>query len=186
MNSKPLKIDKSWSLFLDRDGVINKRLPSDYVKSVSQFQFEDGSLKAIEILSRYFGKIVVVSNQQGIGKGLMSMEDLELINAHLIDQVKVSGGRIDKIYVSPYLESARHFSRKPSVGMGIQARKDFREISFRRSVMVGDSMSDMIFGNRLGMKTVFIGDSFTISDKYQLTDYCYPTLLEFAESIQDS
>lgn len=183
MNSKPLRIDKSWTLFLDRDGVINNRLPSDYVKNVSQFKFEEGSLEAIGALSNIFGKILVVSNQQGIGKGLMSTGDLELIHSYLIEQVSANGGRIDKIYVSPYLESSRHFSRKPSVGMGIQAKKDFRDISFKRSVMVGDSITDMIFGKRLGMKTVFIGLPATIANKAFLTDYCYPSLLKFAQSL---
>ncbi len=183
MSSKLLKIDKSWTLFLDRDGVINKRLPSDYVKNVSQFQFEEGSLEGIGILSNLFGKIVVVSNQQGIGKGLMSNNDLESIHSYLVEQVSNSGGRIDKIYVSPYLESSKHFSRKPSVGMGIQARKDFREISFKKSVMVGDSVSDMIFGKRLGMKTVFIGLYTTITNRAHLTDYCYQSLLKFAQSL---
>ncbi len=183
MNSKSLKIDKSWALFLDRDGVINKRLPADYVKNISQFEFEEGSLEALAIFSNLFGKIFIVSNQQGIGKGLMSMEDLEAIHSHLLEQVSANNGRIDRIFVSPYLESSRHFTRKPSVGMGIMAKKEFREISFRRSVMVGDSISDMIFGKRLRMKTVFIGSAETINDKPHLTDYCYSSLLQFAQSL---
>lgn len=184
MNSKPLIIDKSWTLFLDRDGVINVRLPGDYVRTVSQFRFEEGSLEAIAILSKLFGRIVIVSNQQGVGKGLMTMEELEVVHAHLTDEVTRNGGRIDKIFVSPYLEEEKHFSRKPSVGMGIRAKKEFREISFKRSVMVGDSISDMTFGKRLGMKTVFIGTPSTIANKARLTDFCFVNLLEFAKVLK--
>lgn len=175
-----LKIDKSWTLFLDRDGVINQRIPNDYVKSVDQFKFIEGTLEAIATFSNIFGRIFIVSNQQGIGKGLMTIEELQLVHDHLTSEVIKAGGRIDKIFVSPYLHSERHFTRKPSVGMGIQAHKEFSEISFKKSIMVGDSISDMVFGKRLGMVTVFIGNPSSISQHPKLVDYCYPDLLSFS------
>lgn len=180
-NSMPLKIDKSWSLFLDRDGVINERLPNDYVKSTEQFKFIEGTLEAIAIFTQFFGHIFIVSNQQGIGKGLMTQTELDAIHNYLVSEVNKAGGRIDKIYISPYLHSLKHFTRKPSVGMGIAAKKDFKEISFRKSIMAGDSLSDMLFGKRLGMTTVLIDNCEAAKKRPDLTDFYYPNLLNFAK-----
>lgn len=180
-----LKIDQSWSLFLDRDGVINKRLPDDYVKSWEQFRFIEGVLDAFKIFSEKFGRIIVVTNQQGIGKGLMTGPELEIIHGMMMKSVSEAGGRIDKIYYSPFLASANHFSRKPSVGMGLKARRDFNDISFRKSIMAGDSMSDLVFGKRLGMKTVYIGDPLLARENPHLIDFVFPDLSIFASSLAD-
>ena len=176
-------IDKSWTLFLDRDGVINVRLPGDYVKSLDQFKFIEGTPEAITICTKIFGKIIVVSNQQGIGKGLMTLDQVELIHNEIRKQLTEMGGKIDKFLISPYLHSQNHFSRKPSVGMGLQAKKEFRDISFRKSIMVGDSLSDMLFGKRLGMKTVFIGNYVEIKGYHSIIDYCCSDLLSFAYQV---
>mgnify|MGYP003287474151 CR=1 FL=1 len=95
-----------------------------------------------------------------------------------------NGGRIDKVYFSPWLESEHSFYRKPNIGMALRAKKDFPEIRFRRSVMVGDSLSDMKFGKNAGMTTVLVGDNPEMARQYpHLVDYCYPTLFEFAKEI---
>lgn len=179
----PLTIDKTWTLFLDRDGVINERLPDDYVKSIDQFKLIKGTLDAMVIFAELFNHIIVVSNQQGIGKGLMSLQELEKIHKHFEAEVTQAGGRIDKFYISPYLHSERHFTRKPAVGMGIMAKKEFRDISFRKAIMAGDSMSDMLFGKRLGMKTVFIGQPEQTRQCHDLIDFCYPDILFFARTL---
>ena len=64
------EVDQSWTLFLDRDGVINERLMGDYVKTLDEFRFLEGAEEAIRLLSQKCGIVVVVTNQQGIGKGL--------------------------------------------------------------------------------------------------------------------
>jgi len=144
------------TLFLDRDGVINTRLVDDYVKTWKEFEFIEGVLEAISIFSKEFDRIFIVTNQQGIGKGIMSEEDLDKIHSRMIEEIEAKGGRIDKIYFCKHLAKENHIDRKPRVGMGLRARKDFREIRFKRSIMVGDSISDMKFGKRLKMKTVYI------------------------------
>lgn len=180
MNLKSLNIDKSWTLFLDRDGVINKKLDNDYVKHWIEFEFLEGSIEALKILSPLFGRIVVVTNQQGIGKGLYRTEDLELIHKNMIYELTYGGGRIDKVYFSPYLNEENHPTRKPSTGMGLAAKSDFPEIDFAKSIIVGDSITDMQFGRTLGMKTVFISDS---EIKDALIDVTYHSLLEFSKSL---
>ena len=180
MNLKNFKIDKTWTLFLDRDGVINKRLPGAYVKDIAQFEFIDGVPQAIELLSSIFGVLVVVTNQQGVGKGLMTENDLDTIHKYMLTELQKIGGRIDKVYHSPFLESSGHYTRKPAVGMGMKAKKDFQGIKFTKSVMVGDSLSDMVFGKRLKMTTVFIGDIAKARQHPRLIDFIYPDLITFA------
>lgn len=160
--------DSSWTLFLDRDGVINVRLPGDYVKTVAEFEFLPGVPEAIAALSKIYGRIVVVTNQQGISKGLYSHEDLDLIHRHMVSSIENAGGRINAVYYAHQLASENSPMRKPGTGMALQAKKDFPEIDFSKSVMVGDSASDMEFGKALGMLTVFAGDSVPASGADQL------------------
>jgi D-glycero-alpha-D-manno-heptose 1-phosphate guanylyltransferase len=150
-------IDKTWTLFLDRDGVINELRPEDYVKNESEFQWIEGSKEAIRDLSKIFGRIVVVTNQQGIGKGLMTEYDLEKIHWKMQNEAEWIGGKIDRVYYCPHLASVNSKCRKPDTGMAEQAKTDFPDIDFNKSFMIGDSSSDMEFGIRLRMITVKIG-----------------------------
>ena len=185
MNLKDLKIDKAWSLFLDREGVINHRMVDDYVRDWEQFQFNPGVKEALKELSGIFGRIVVVSNQQGIGKGLMSESQVEKVHHSMIREFETSGGRIDAVFYCPALDRDKSINRKPNIGMALQARKRFPEIRFRQSVMVGDSLSDMIFGKRLGMKTVFLSaDLPHIRRGYKTINYVYTDLQAFARELK--
>jgi len=184
MNLSDLKIDSSWTLFLDRDGVINTRVLGGYVQKWEQFEFLPGFLEALKILSPEFSRIIVVSNQQGIGKGLMTEEELEILHRKMIAEIERNGGRIDRIYHSPHLEKEGSVKRKPNVGMALMARKEFPGINFKRSVMVGDSISDMIFGKRLKMINVFLSEDINQARKnHQCIDFVFPDLISFAEAV---
>lgn len=184
MISKSLHISKDWSLFLDRDGVINRRLVDDYVKHPEDFIFEPGAPEAVKKFGEMFGRIVVVTNQQGIGKGLMTTETLGEIHRHMLSEIKKTGGRLDAVYFCPGLRTENPFCRKPQVGMALKARKDFPEINFKKSIIAGDSKSDMQFGKRLKMKTVLIGKESEIAKRHpELVDYWFPSLFHFAESL---
>ena len=181
------KIDpnKNWTLFLDRDGVLNRRLEGDYVQRPGEFEWLDGVPESLAYLSGVFGVIVVVTNQQGIGKGLMTEKELELIHRKMLDDVAEAGGRIDKIYFCPDLEDSGSFNRKPMIGMGLQARRDYPSIRFRESVMVGDTISDMRFGKRLKMKTVFISADLQKTRAFpQLIDLRFESLQGFASFLK--
>ena len=80
-----MNFNKSWTLFLDRDGVINEKIENDYVKSWSEFTFVEKSVETISFLSKIFGKIILVTNQRGVGRGLMSELDLISIHKRMID-----------------------------------------------------------------------------------------------------
>ncbi|MEE3037930.1 MAG: HAD-IIIA family hydrolase [Bacteroidota bacterium] len=153
------KIDNSWSLFLDRDGVINKKIEGGYVKSIEEFEIFPNVLKSLAYFSKIFYKIIVVTNQQGIGKQLMSENDLHKIHQHLVKEVESNGGRIDAIYFAPQLASENSLMRKPNLGMACVAKEQFPNIEFQKSIMVGDSHSDMVFADRAQMFGIFIGKS---------------------------
>jgi histidinol-phosphate phosphatase family protein len=173
-------------LFLDRDGVINVRLIADYVKRKEEFEFIDGVLEAFEIFNRHFEKIVIVTNQQGIGKGLMSEEDLKEIHSFMKSQVEQRGGRIDQVYHCPSLAKENSIDRKPSIGMGLKARKQYKEIRFKDSIMVGDSLSDLVFGKRLKMHCIHISSSPKTARKHpKRIDKVFNNLLEFAKYIDN-
>ena len=184
MTLNDLMIDPTWTLFLDRDGVINTRILGGYVKNWSQFEFIHGVPEALKILSTKFSRIIVVSNQQGIGKGLMTTEELDSLHREMIAGIVRNGGRIDRVYHSPFLEKEGSVIRKPNIGMALMARKDFRGVNFKRSVMVGDSISDMVFGKRLKMVNVFISEDIRqIRKNFRLVDFSFPDLLTFATEL---
>lgn len=139
-------------LFLDRDGILNKHLPGDYVRNWSMWEWLPGILEAMPVLAKRFKRIFIVTNQQGVGKGLMTEADLEDVHRHMLADIEAAGGRIDRVYVCTALESEKSPNRKPEIGMALQAQRDFPEVDFHRSVMVGDSKSDELFAQRSRMR----------------------------------
>lgn len=155
------------AVFLDRDGVINEEKKDGYITSLEEFQFCKGACQAIALLSEIFDYVIIVTNQRGIGKGLMTEKELAKIHIYLKTTVEKYGGKIDAIYFAPQLEDD-HPLRKPNVGMALQAKYDFHDIDFSQSVMVGNSLSDMQFGKSTGMQTVFL---FTTKPPLKLPHY---------------
>ena len=173
------QIDKSWTLFLDRDGVINKRPLNDYVKSPATFEFLPGVIEAIRDFSNKFYKIVVITNQQGIGKKIMTEEDLAEVNEFMRAQIEKHHGRIDAIFHCPDLSTKPDNCRKPGLTMAEKARSMFADIVFKKSIMVGDTISDMEFGRKAGMLNIYINSNIETLDP-KLVDYEFPDLLSFA------
>ncbi len=173
-------IDRSWTLFLDRDGVINKKIDGDYVRSIDQFEVLPGVIDALQIMSQHVGKIIVVTNQQGVGKGLMSTSQVEAIHEHFKDIVKSVGVHIDALYYAPQLAEENSIMRKPNIGMAMQAKADFPDIDFNKSIMIGDSISDMEFGKGAGMHGVYISQAELQTDDF----YTVHSLFTFSEIIE--
>lgn len=174
------KLKKKQFLFLDRDGVINVHRPNDYVKTIDEFEFLPGAPEALAILSKLFNRIIIVTNQRGVSKGKLNEQTLHAIHEFMLSEIKAKGGRIDAIYYCTALHED-HPCRKPNGGMALQAKQDFPEIDFSQSIMVGDSKSDIEFGNRLGMTTVLIKKE--TSAYASLADFEYPSLIDFALSV---
>lgn len=150
------EIDSSWTLFLDRDGVINVRKMGGYIQTVEEFEFLPAVPEAIAYFSGIFQHVFVVTNQQGIGKGLMTERNLSDIHSYMTTKVAEKGGKISACYFAPELKNEASEMRKPGPGMALKAKREFPGIDFSRSVMVGDTDSDIRFGQNLGMKTVRI------------------------------
>jgi histidinol-phosphate phosphatase family protein len=187
MKHFPLKVAKSWTLFLDRDGVINKKLPGDYVRNISEFEFLPGVKESIARLQKVFGLVIVITNQQGVGKGIMTAEDVNKVHDYMCKEIAGSGGNIHDVFFCPDLDGTGSRDRKPAIGMGLKAKDKFPEIDFGKTIMVGDSITDMEFGNKLDLVTVFIQkEKDTHSDNNPLIDYVFTSLKEFSDFIYES
>ena len=151
------------TLFLDRDGVINVKLDGQYVKNTEEFEFMIGAETAISKLSKIFNRILIVTNQQGIAKGIMSVQDLDLLHQHMLFELKKTGGAVDKVYYCPHLASENCNCRKPNPGLIQQAIIDFPEIKIDNSYLIGDSDTDIIAGNMMGLITVKVDNKYTLS-----------------------
>lgn len=172
-------IDNDWTLFLDRDGVINVRIIDGYVTKTDEFEFLPNVIEAFKIFRNKFKRIIVVTNQQGVGKGIMKFDDVVNVHNFMSDEVFRNYGKIDKIYFCPQLKSEPDNYRKPSPKMAYFAKNDFPDIDLTKSIMVGDMSSDIEFGKNAGMKTVFIGNenpNITPDDRFD-------SLYDFAKTI---
>jgi len=185
MQQQDLKgIDHRWTLFLDRDGVINQEKTNSYIFHYGEFRFYDQVKEALRIFASVFGRIVVVTNQRGVGKGLMTAEELAIIHDKMMAEVVLAGGRIDRIYYSDSLDD-NHPQRKPNPGMALAAQKDFPEIDFHHALMVGNNLSDMEFGRNAGMYTVYLRT--THPDQplpHPAIDLAFNSLYDFAKHLQ--
>jgi D-glycero-D-manno-heptose 1,7-bisphosphate phosphatase len=148
------QIDRSWSVFVDRDGVVNRRIVGDYVRSVDQLDVLPEALAGLRLLAEHAGPIVVVSNQAGVGKGLMTSAQLDEVNGALLVAVDGAGGRIDGIFTCPHTVEDDCDCRKPRTGLADQAVAQVPGIDLVRAVMIGDSASDVEFAERLGVPIV--------------------------------
>lgn len=170
------------TLFLDRDGVINERLADDYIRTPEMFIATEGLAEAMRLLSVYFGRIIVVTNQAGIGKGLMTESDLASIHRKMREIVSSEGGRIDGIYHCPHTKEANCRCRKPATGMAWLALAEFPDIDLENAWIAGDSVSDMQFGQSLGMRSVLIHGKTEEADTLAAMrlDFRFDSLLHFA------
>jgi D-glycero-D-manno-heptose 1,7-bisphosphate phosphatase len=147
-------------IILDRDGVINKKAPkSTYVTKWLEWEWIKGSKEAIVKLKKAGFKIIIVTNQAGIARGIMTSADLELIHTKMILELKEFGGGIDKIYYCPHSWNDNCECRKPKPGMLFEAQREFH-LNLNNTWFVGDDERDELAGKAAGMKTFLInGDN---------------------------
>lgn len=176
-------INPDWTLFLDRDGVINYEKENDYILNWSEFEFYPGVTEAISLLSEKFSKLIVISNQRGVGRRLMSEKDLLDIQRQMRSEIEKNGGRIDKIYYCTATDS-HHFYRKPNPGMALQAAKDFPSIDLSKTIMVGNKLSDMQFGRNAGTYTVYLKTTHPEQPlPHADIDLAFDSLIDFAKAL---
>lgn len=143
------------TVFLDRDGVVNRRIPGDYVKRWEEFEFLPGAVESLAAITRAGLRTIVTTNQRGIAKGLYSEADLSAVHDRMRAELERSGARFDALYFCPDMEGPR---RKPLPGMLLDAHRDFPGIDFSESVMIGDSASDLLAAAAVGCPGVLVGE----------------------------
>lgn len=176
------EIGEDWTLFLDRDGVLNHEKKEDYIRNASEFHFYEQVPEAVALLNRYFKRIIIATNQKGIGKALMTVNDLNAIHQYMLQEIEKAGGEISKIYFCTDLADNSP-NRKPQPGMAFQAKADFPDIDFNKCIMVGNRMSDMKFGRNAGMHTVFLSTTHPETPfPDSMIDARFNSLFEFAQA----
>lgn len=145
------------AVFLDRDGVINRRRP-DHVKSWSEFEFLPGALGAISELCQRTERVVVVTNQSAVGRGVISSQELAAIHRRMTQAVEAAGGHIDGVYACPHRPEDGCACRKPRIGLLLAAAHEL-SLRLEGSVLIGDSPSDVEAARASGCRAIFVGDS---------------------------
>ena len=146
-------------VFLDRDGVINEPPgAARYVRTWREFKFKEGALTMLSALFAKGYRLVVITNQQGVGKGLIDHDELKRIHANMCAAVERHGARIDGVYFCPHLATEGCECRKPKPGLIDQALKTLGyQIDLGRSWFLGDAPTDVEAGQRAGLRTVLVG-----------------------------
>lgn len=175
MNAASINVSLRDAVFLDRDGVINRKLPENcYVSKPSEFEILPGVAEALSILNKLGYLLVMITNQRGIARGFMTTDDLQNVHQYMFDELKKSGLFLDALYFCPHEENEKCSCRKPEPGMLLAASKDL-EIALGNSFTVGDSPSDVDAGQRAGTRTVRIA-----AQKDENADLTFSSLLDFA------
>jgi D-glycero-D-manno-heptose 1,7-bisphosphate phosphatase len=173
-------------VFLDRDGVLNRKLPEgNFVSDWDQFEWLPGAVEALARMTRAGWIVMVVSNQRGIALGRLTVVQLEMIHAKMRADLARHGARLAGIYYCPH-DRGECLCRKPGTELFAQALNEFPQVAAESSVVIGDSLSDIQAGKRLGMKTIFIrGEASTQKEGAEaaadLADAAAGSLLEAVE-----
>ncbi len=170
------------AVFLDRDGTININEP-EYLFKIKDFRFIKRSISALKQLSETDYKIIILTNQSGIGRGYFKKSDLRKLHKWMLNFLREKRIRIDKIYFCPHKPEDNCFCRKPNPGMVFRAVREFG-INLSKSWLVGDSEKDIILGRETNIKTIKIGKK--MSKKLKLEPNFYAEdLLEAVKIIKN-
>lgn len=143
------------TVFLDRDGVINRRLPGDYVTSWDEFEFLPGAVEAIALLRGAGLFLVIVTNQRGIALGRATRAGVDAVHERMRAELRAAGADVDAVYLCPDADGPM---RKPAPGMLLQAAQEHPRVDLSRSAIVGDSLTDLMAGAAVGARGVLVVD----------------------------
>jgi D-glycero-D-manno-heptose 1,7-bisphosphate phosphatase len=142
------------AVFLDRDGVIIQNR-ENYVQNWNDVEFIPGSLQALKQLSQSTYKIIFISNQSAVGRGIISIAQVESINQRIIEKITEAGGRVDGLFMCPHTPDDHCYCRKPSPGLILQAAEEFY-IDLPSSILIGDAFTDIQAGSAAGITRLIL------------------------------
>ena len=149
------RAERRAAIFLDRDGVINENVDGDYVRSWDALRLLPGALEAIAALTRAGCPIVIVTNQQGVGKGLMASAEVDEIHRHLMAEIEAAGGRVAAVRYCPHLAADGCDCRKPKPGLLTSAAQELG-IDLAKSVFIGDAETDVAAARAGGCRPILV------------------------------
>ncbi len=159
------------AVFIDRDGTIN--IDKDYLTDPRDLELIEGSSEAIRIANAIGLKVVVISNQSGVSRGIMTAEQVDSVNSRLVEMLKQSGARVDAVYYCPhhpnYGDKVNCECRKPRIGMLLRAKTEF-DLDLAGSFVVGDKWSDVKCGENAGTCTSLVRTGYGESDYQRCID----------------
>ena len=180
----------SKAAFLDRDGTIIEE--KDFIKTADQIEFVPGSIEAIKLLRNLGYKIVVVSNQSGIGRGILTEKMVTDVNASFLRRLEDEGAAADALYFCPHHPDDDCDCRKPKTGMIKRAVREL-ELDLKDAVVIGDKLADIQLGKNIGATTVLmltgygrkVLDELTDSNPDEKPDFVAENLLGAASWLKD-
>lgn len=174
---------KEYTLFLDRDGVINQPIINDYAKRPEDFIFCDGALEALDVLQQNFQRVIIVTNQQGIHRKIMSEKDLEDVHLKMYNSLKSKGyDYFNAVFFAPYLRTVKNEWRKPGKGMYIKALSYYPDMDWNKAIMVGDSPTDMGLADQYEVLKVKISN---LQFSFDNQDFEFESLKSFVEALSN-
>lgn len=151
-------------LFLDRDGVINRKAPEgSYIRNWNEFEFLPGVVEALERLVRAGYELYLVSNQAGVARGHMTKADVETIHTNLQSELARNGIQVRGIYYCPHHGEEGCWCRKPNPGMLLQAASE-HAINLPKSIFIGDDPRDAAAGQAAGCRMILVSSERGVAD----------------------
>ncbi|MDW8002910.1 MAG: HAD-IIIA family hydrolase [Deltaproteobacteria bacterium] len=167
------------AVFLDRDGTINEN-GKGYIHRIEEFKFLPGAIEGLQMLSQTEYKIIIVTNQSGIGRGFYSENDFSHLNNWFVGILKDNGIRVDKVYYCPHAPDEGCLCRKPGIGMLLRAAQEFA-LSLSQSWVIGDDPRDIVMARTANVRSIKIGAK--MPRKFKLEPNFYASNLKDAVEI---
>ena len=170
-------------VILDRDGTMV--IDRGYLSDPAGLEFEPGAAEGLRCLHEHGFRLIVVTNQSGVGRGLFPLERLHAMNARLTEMVEGAGARLAGLYYCPHAPDAKCDCRKPSLGLMTQAASELK-FAPAAAIVIGDKESDIEFGRRAGAKTILIGTGASAATFRVAPDIIAANLMEAARAVTGS
>lgn len=173
------------AIFLDRDGTLNEHV--EYIHERDKFQMIPGAIEALKRLKEHGFRLIVVTNQPGIGMGYFSKEDFFILNRELLKRCRAEGVTLDRVYFCPHTDNDRCGCRKPGTALIERAVSDLN-IDLDRSFVIGDMTGDLMLAKNAGCRSILVRTGMGGADqRYPVTpDYIADDILGAVDYILDT